>query len=197
MSDQDIIKYKSYKKILDKLKRTRKISYYHTKCSEFKSNVKKLWELINKVIGKTSDKCNIISHIKVNEVDILNEKEIANEFGKYFSSVGKTFAGQVKNPKHNNAYYIDKIVRNPKSIYFYCTTESEIKTLIDNLPNKTSSGFDNVSNILIKKLCTTITKPLSFIFNLSISHGVFPSRMKLAETTPLYKCKETYYTTNY
>ena len=111
--------------------------------------------------------------------------------------MGKVFASQVKDPKHNNAYYIDKIFRNPKSIYFYCTPELEIKQLIENLPNKTSSGYDNVNNILLKKLCTSITKPLSLIFNLSINHGIFPNKMKLAETTPLYKCKETYYTTNY
>ena len=188
---------RTIKKILDKLKRISKISYYHTKCSEFKNNAKKLWELINKIIGKTSDKSSIINYIKVNEVDILNEKEIANEFGKYFSTVGKTFASQVKTPKHSNIYYIDKIIQNPKSIYLYCTTEPEIKKLIETLPNKTSSGYDNISNILLKKLCTTLTKPLALIFNHSISQGIFPSKMKLAETIPLYKGKEIYYTTNY
>ena len=71
------------------------------------------------------------------------------------------------------------------------------KKLIENLPNKTSSGFDNVSNILLKKLCATISTPLTDIFNLSISNGIFPKKMKLAETTPLYKGKETHYTTNY
>ena len=65
------------------------------------------------------------------------------------------------------------------------------------MPNKTSSGYDNISNILLKRLCTTITLPLSLIFNLSINNGVFPSKMKLSETTPLYKGKEAYYTTNY
>ena len=88
----DIIKYKSYKKILDKLKRTAKIWNYDSKCSEFKSNVWKMWELINQVIGETSVKSNVISHIKVNDIEILNKKAIANEFGKYFSSVGKDFA---------------------------------------------------------------------------------------------------------
>ena len=156
-----------------------------------------MWELINQVIGKAADKSSVISHIKVNEIEIINEKAIANEFGKYFSTVGKVFAGKVKDPKCEITYYNDKITRNPKSIYFHCTTETEIKKLIENLPNKTSSGYDNVSNILLKKLCTTITTPLSLIFNLSISNGVFPKKMKLAETTPLYKGKETYYTTNY
>ena len=196
-STQEITKYKNYKKTLDKLKRVSKISYYHMKCSKFKNNTKKLWKLINRVIGKTSDKNSIINYIKVNEVDILNEKEIANEFGKYFSSVGKTFANQIKSPKQGNTQYIDKIIRNPKSIYLHCTTEPEVKKLIENLPNKTSSGYDNISNILLKKLCTTLIKPLVLIFNHSISQGIFLSKMKLTATTPLYKGKESYYTTNY
>ena len=196
-STRDMIKYKNYKKILDRLKRMGKTHYYQTKCVEFKNNIKKLWELINKVIGKTSDKGSIINYIKVNDIDILKEKEIADEFGKYFASVGKTFAGKVIPPKHNNLYYINKIVHNPKSLYMHCTTESEIEKLINKLPNKTSSGYDNLSNVLIKKLGTTLTKPLSLIFNNSISQGIFPNKMKLAETTPLYKSKETHYTTNY
>ena len=114
-----------------------------------------------------------------------------------FSSVGKTFASKVKNSRRKITYYNDKITRNSQSIYFYCTTEIEIKKLIENLPNKTSSGFDNVSNILLKKLYATISTPLTDIFNLSISNGIFPKKMKLAETTSLYKGKETYYTTNY
>ena len=88
MNAGEITKYRNYKRILDKLKRSSKISYYHLKCTEYKNNARKLWEIINKVIGKTSDKGGIINYIRVNDVDILNEKEIANEFGKYFSTVG-------------------------------------------------------------------------------------------------------------
>ena len=38
---------------------------------------------------------------------------------------------------------------------------------------------------------------MSKIFNLSVSKGMFPEKMKRAETSPLYKGKETYYTNNY
>ena len=37
-----LLNIRTTKKILDKLKRSEKISYYHTKCLEFKSNVKKI-----------------------------------------------------------------------------------------------------------------------------------------------------------
>ena len=90
-----------------------------------------------------------------------------------------------------------KINRNPKSIYFHSVTEIEVRNLITSLPNKTSSGYDNINNILLKKLCNSIALPLTHIFNLSISKGVFPTKMKMAETCPLYKGKETYYTNNY
>ena len=65
------------------------------------------------------------------------------------------------------------------------------------MPNKTSSGYDNISNILLKKLCAAILTPLTVIFNMSIFNGIFPDKMILAETIPLYKGKETYYTINY
>ena len=109
VTDQDIIKYKNYKKVLEKLKRLAKSTYYQTKCKEFNSNAKKMWDLIDHVIGKASDKSSVISHIKINQVEILNEKAIANEFGKYFSNVGKEFAKRVGDPKNKIAYYIDKI----------------------------------------------------------------------------------------
>ena len=195
VTDQDIIKYKNSKKVLEKLKRVAKNTYYQTKCKEFNSNAKKMWDLINDVIGKASDKSSVISHIKIDQIEILNEKAIANEFGKYFSNVGKEFANRVGDPKNKIAYYSDKIFRNPNSIYFYPTSEIEIRQLIENLPNKTSSGHDNISNILLKKICPIITQPLVLIFNLSLINGVFPSRMKLSEIIPLHKGKETYYTT--
>ena len=197
VTDQDIIKYKNYKKVLEKLKRTAKSTYYQTKCKELNSYAKKMWDLINHVIGKALDKSRVISHIKVDQVEILNDKVIANEFGKYFSNVGKEFATRVGDPKNKIAYYSDKILGNPNSIYFYPTSETEIRKLIENLPNKSSSGHNKISNILLKKICPIITQPLVLIFNLSLLHGVFPSRMKLPEITPLHKGSELYYTTNY
>ena len=94
-----------------------------------------MWDLINDVIGKASDKSSVISHIKIDQIEILNEKAIANEFGKYFSNVGKEFANRVGDPKN----------------YLHPTSEIEIRQLIKNLPNKTSSGHDNISNILLKR----------------------------------------------
>ena len=58
------------------------------------------------------------------------------------------------------------------------------------MPNKTSYGYDKISNIMLKKLAKSISYPLQIIFNQSISYGIFLEKMKLAEVIPLYKGKE-------
>ena len=73
----------------------------------------------------------------------------------------------------------------------------EIERRIDKLPNKKSSGHDNLSNILLKHIIKTIIHPLTIIINHSIAEGEFPHGMKAADVAPLYKSKEKYMVTNY
>ena len=67
------------------------------------------------------------------------------------------------------------------------------------LPMKTSSRHDNISNVLLKSIGVHLLTPLTRIFNDSISMGIFPDIMKLADVVPLYKAKEKFYfiTNNY
>ena len=73
----------------------------------------------------------------------------------------------------------------------------EIERRIDKLPNKKSSGHDNLSNILLKHIIKTIIHPLTIIINHSIAEGEFPHGMKATDVAPLYKSKEKYMVTNY
>ena len=66
------------------------------------------------------------------------------------------------------------------------TTPIEISNLINSLGNKHSSGYDNISNHMLKWLRPVISEPLSIIFNQSIKHGIFPDLMKVAEIVPLH-----------
>ena len=40
-------------------------------------------------------------------------------------------------------------------------------------------------------------EPLSIVFNKSMTEGIFPDSMKLADMVPLYKSKERYLLNNY
>ena len=155
---------------------------------EFRKNSKKLWDMINRISHNERDKTNLIECLKINNIMDYNAKNIANEFGDYFSSIGKTLATQI--PKSN-------IIPNPKTIYIQPTTKQEVEKLINGLENKNSSGYDEITNNLLKGIKTTISTPLEIIFNISLSTGEFPDRMKLGDVIPLYKAKERYLTTNY
>ena len=77
------------------------------------------------------------------------------------------------------------------------TMPVELDAIIKKLPNKASHGHDEVSNIMLKALRTSIVFPLCHIFNHSILEGKFPTCMKLAEVIPLYKGKSMDQMVNY
>ena len=52
--------YKNYRNCLNKLKRQAKLSYYQTLCIKLKNDTKKLWEIINTTIGKSSNQSCIL-----------------------------------------------------------------------------------------------------------------------------------------
>ena len=66
-----------------------KKQFYTDQCTKFKGNTKKLWQTINSVAGKQNDKSGIIDCITVDNIDFYEGKQISNEFGKFFSTVGK------------------------------------------------------------------------------------------------------------
>ena len=85
-------KYKEYRNKPKQIIRKRKESYYNTKCVEFRSNSKKLWDMINRISHNERDKTNLVECLKIDNIMDYNGKNIAKEFGKYFSSIGKTLA---------------------------------------------------------------------------------------------------------
>ena len=169
------MKYKTYRNKLKEIIRRTKEKYYRDKCFEYKQNTSKLWKMINRITQKEVDKTNTIEYFKVDNLNYYDSKAVSEEFAKH----------------------LKLIQENVKTMYITPTTKYEIEKLIGELENKTSSGHDQVSNILLKKLKKSLLVPLEIIFNLSISEGVFPHLMKMADVIPLYKAKERYSVTNY
>ena len=176
--------------VLKKTKHVAKRMYYILSCNEFKNNTKKLWQLMNRVIGKENDKSNVIECIKIDNIDNIRNyipKQIANQFGKHYSTLGDKYAKKISNPQKNIETYLTKIRQNQKSLLFEPTNHHEGANLISKLPNKKSSGYDEINNIMLKELNDVISTPLADIFNSSLNTGVFPDLMKLGEIVPLHK----------
>ena len=82
-------------------------------------------------------------------------------------------------------------------MFLHEVTEAEVSNIIDKLKNKSSSGFDHISNIILKKVKTSILSPLMRTINLSLQSGKFPQKMKNTDVVPLYKNKSRKEVSNY
>ena len=108
--------------------------------------MRKLWQLINSRINKCKHRGSIIPFITVKGIKTYDPIRIANNFGQFYSEMGANLAATIK-PGRTTAYdYIDKIPRIMNSAVLTPTNPREIEHLIRGLPNKSSSGHDNVSN---------------------------------------------------
>ena len=110
------MKYRKYRNLLTKLKHKCKLNYYKGKCKEFCRNAKKLWNIINTCIGKENDKTNIINYIKVGNIDVYDSKQIADEMGHFFSTIGSKYAKKIPSSHTKIDDYLKVITRNDKSI---------------------------------------------------------------------------------
>ena len=190
-------KYKNYRYVLNKVKRTAKRQYYIDRCTSMKSNTKKLWQTLNNVIGQHRDKSCCIESLKVNNITITDPSKISNSMCDYFSNVGKHFTNKIKRPKRDINSYLEKIRRSSTNMMFTQVTKKELLKLFKELPNKSSHGHDDLDNILLKELSESILDPLVLLFNRLLQEGYFPDQMKIAEVVPLYKSKERDQTNNY
>ena len=66
--------------------------------------------------------------------------------------------------------------------------ELKIMKKLDQLKPKKSAGHDKIGNFIIKKkVSDEIVKPLTCIFNLSLSTGIVPENLKVAKVIQIYK----------
>ena len=133
----------------------------------------------------------------VNGVDNHTANGIGKAFGNFFSNFGKNYAEKIPKSKREIDSYLTAIRCSEAGLFLPPTTTTEIASIIKGLPNKKSSGHDNVNNILLKEIVNQITPILEIVFNDSLVTGQFPERMKIANVVPLYKSKESDIVDNY
>ena len=98
----------------------------------------------------------------------MTNDQIANSFNDYFADIGKKIASKKPNAPLKSIKY------NNKSMFSYKTIDEEILSIVNELDNKSSSGLDNLSNILIKISSDITASFLCDLTNMSFRDGVFP-----------------------
>ena len=91
--------------------------------------------------------------------------------------------------------YLDD--HHPQSIYFKPTRPKEICDIVKTFKNCKAPGIDEFRPRVIKSVIPELSEPLCHIFNLSLSKGIFPQKLKLAKVSPVFKSGNKEELTNY
>jgi hypothetical protein len=181
---------KIYKKILKQAKKRDNDRYV----TEASNKIKAMWQLINKQIGKTQEEVKNFE-LRVGNNLVINPNEVTEILNGHFTNI-MTELAKKSNIGWNNKIS-PKINKCVTSVFIYPVTEEEVVSLAKTLKNKQTAGPDDIPECLVKQCIESIKKPLTHIFNLSLSLGVFPENWKTAKITPLYKKGDRYDVQNY
>ena len=89
-------RYKNYKKLLETIKKKAKKTYYSKKLIKCAGNIKKAWNVMKDIIGKSKIKLTNLPHkVTINKVDVYDKPEIANAFNDFFTNIGQKLASQI------------------------------------------------------------------------------------------------------
>jgi hypothetical protein len=160
--------YTQYRNLLNSIIRKAKYDYHRRKLDNYRKQSAKLWAHLNSLFSNKSK-----SQIPLS----------ANDFNTFFTSIFRQ-APQLQ-ANHNYKMPDEAFVTN--SLFLSPVTNNEIINIITSLSNSPATGSDGLVASIIKSNSALIAPQLTYIFNLSLTQGIFPSLLKNAIVIPVYK----------
>jgi hypothetical protein len=125
-----------------------------------------------------------------------NQQKVAELFNSHFIEAVDELIEQNKYSQSNHKTQI-KIKHCADSMAMLPITEQEVECVIRNLKGKSSAGYDDIPEHIIKQSAIFLKAPLTYIYNISVNSGVFPKSFKVAKIKPLLKKGDTHDVKNY
>lgn len=166
--------YRKFRNKLTSTLRAAKNKFYKDNLKVTQGDPKLHWRSINSLLGKNSQSAN--QHIELNPLC----SDIANEFNDHF------LTNNTSESIHNKDYL--QYLNNPLlfSMYLPPTNNLEILNHLRSITTNTP-GYDDIPPKILSHSSTLISTPLTYIINLTLKTGIFPSKLKTAKVIPIYK----------
>ena len=176
--------YKKYRNMYNNLVRINKKSYFETNLNDHKNNPKKAWKFLNESINRVNKKSDNFDKITLTDEVVTDSPKIANAFNSYFSEIPTKISESIPETCVLASSYLSD---SETSFEIGECDILIIEELINSLESKDTQDIYNLSSSFLKNISKCLAKPLAFIFNLSFKTGVFPSKLKVSRTVPVYK----------
>jgi hypothetical protein len=194
-TQEDKDRYTAYRNYYNTLLRQSKQKYYSDNLNLNVKNPKRSWELLKEAANLNKSRTEI-EKLYSNGRNITDKLEIANEFNDFFSSIGVKIAESVKQTTIKPEDYMPNL-ENLVNLDLGTVNQAHICDIIKSLQPKNSCDIDGISTKLLQKIATEVSWPLAHIFNLSLTSGIFPDRLKISRTVPIFKAGRTDLCDNY
>jgi hypothetical protein len=184
-------RYKYYRNEVNVKIHAAKKSFYDKRFLNNSDDPKGFWRTVNNLLtnsdGKKTSTCkSLIVHGR----ETTNRYNIVNAFNRFFT----TIAADIKQSITINSLHFELLhdqetytILQPISNDDLKTSEAEVALTISRLKNSFSCDTNNFSNNLFKTHIHSLALPIANLINKSISEGTFPSCLKIAKVSPLYK----------
>lgn len=139
-------------------------------CSEI------MWKRLNSVLRHHPPISKVLK-LDINGIE-LSGKRLADTFNTYFASARNT-------PMLPND--LSNIPVNSNTIFLKPVDENEISHIIQNLNNSSAKDIDGLQIKPLKYVVDILAPCIAYIFNLCLNQAIFPSKMKEARISVLYK----------
>lgn len=176
--------YKTERNRVNKEIKRAKRDYYQECIDKNRSNPKLMWKHINQLICKGS-KTTQISSLKVGEETISDEHVIADALNTYFTNIGPQLSNQIPDTNIGIEEYMNSKIDAKftfKNIYL-----DDVLKEFEKLNTSKSFGPDKISARLLEDSKNVVAPCLTYIFNTSLTSGVFPDDWKKARVSSIHK----------
>jgi potassium voltage-gated channel Eag-related subfamily H protein 8 len=184
-SIENLNKYKTYRNTFNSILRASKKLYFTSSLKKSEKNPKKTWDILKEAMNKQNQRSKIDSIICDNK-QTNDPTEIAETFNEFFNTIGTSISESI-NPTVSEPDDFIPPNQNPPDLEFGPISPAVICNVTKQFESKNSTDIEGISMKLLKQIIQGISVPLSHIFNLSLQSGIFPDKLKISRTVPVFK----------
>ena len=175
--------------------RSTKKEFFYNALRDNKGNPRGIWKTI-KTLNVPGKNRHDINSINISESVIDDKEQMAQQFDSHFSTAVDKLRSTLLLISPNLSELLNFIKSRKSSDIPQTTSAQVLATLKKNNPHKAVS-IDKISAQLLCVAAPVVAPIIARLINFSFSSGSFPSRLKTAKVSPLYKSGDPREVLNY
>lgn len=186
-------KFRAFRnKLNDKIRKARS-NYYKDKLTNIEGDCRGTWGVLNSLMGR-GNRPSQCSEFEENGSHVSSPNAIANGFNNYFSGIGASLLDGFESENDDFINYLPP--ETECLLRFNAVSSEDTRSVIFSIKNS-APGYDDIPILLFKDNINRLLTIITHICNLSICHGIFPQKLKIAKITCVYKSGDKKLFSNY